>query len=98
MWIHRIHLFAGSPRTAFIVRVGIGRVGIPLGAAVFTWSLLANYATSFEHLQTVDGWLRMLLFAVLCIGEWVIAAGWIAGSLLWLWRQAPVKSKRERRR
>ncbi len=97
MWTLRIHQFAGSPRTAFIVRVGIGRVGMALGAAAFAWSLLANYATSLEHLRTLNGWLRMLLFAALCIGEWVIAAGWIVGSLLWLWRNAPANDKRKRR-
>jgi hypothetical protein len=68
------------------------------GATVFTWSLFSNYATSFEYLRTLDGWLRMLLFAVLCIGEWVIAAGWIVGSLLWLWRDTPGNDKRKRRR
>jgi hypothetical protein len=97
MWTHPFHLFAGSPRTAFIVRVGIGRIGIPLGTTVFAWSLLTNYATSFEHLRTLNGWLRMLLFAILCIGEWVIAAGWIVGSLLWLWRDAPANDTRKRR-
>lgn len=56
MWTHRIHQFAGSPRTTYIVQVGIGRVGIPLGTGVFVWLLVTNYGTSFEHLRTLDGW------------------------------------------
>lgn len=90
MWTHRIHQFAGSPRTMYIVRVGIGRVGIPLGTSVFVWLLVTNYSTSFEHLRTLDGWLRLLFFALVCLGEWVLAAGWIVGNLLWLWRASPV--------
>jgi hypothetical protein len=96
MWTHRIHVFAGSPRTAFIVRVGIGRVGVPLGTLVFIWSFVTNYATTFAHLRTLDGWLRMLLVAVLLAAEWVVGAGWIVGSVLWHTRGA-ARNEREHR-
>lgn len=98
MWIPRIRFHAVSPRAAFIARVGIGCVGVPLGCIVFAWLLATNYATSFEHLRTAHGWLRLLLLAAVCFVEWVIAAGWIAGSLLWLWRTQPVRDRRGRRR
>jgi hypothetical protein len=33
-----------------------------------------------------------------CLAEWVVAAGWIAGSLLWLWRSAPPSNDKRRHR
>lgn len=76
-------------RRTFILRRGILRYGIPLGMAVFAWVVSGTYYTTLERLETRAGWLRLLLFLVLCIGEWVIGAGWVIGRLLWYLRQRP---------
>lgn len=72
-----------APRTAFIIRVGICGIGVPLGTVVFIATLVDEYRTIFEGLRTSAGWLWLLGAAVLCIGEWVLGAGWLIGTALW---------------
>ncbi len=72
-----------SLRAAFILRVGVCHIGVPLGTVVFIVTLVGEYGTVFEGLRTSAGWLRLLGLAVLCIGEWVLGAGWLIGAALW---------------
>ncbi len=85
-----------SPRAAFIMRVGICRIGVPLGAIVFIVTLVDEYGTVFERLRTSSGWIRLLGVAVLCIGEWVVGAGWLIGAALWHGRDVIGRERRPR--
>lgn len=83
-----------SSRAAFIMRVGICRIGVPLGAIVFIVTLVDEYRTVFERLRTSSGWVRLLGVAVLCIGEWVVGAGWFIGAALWHGRDVIGRERR----
>jgi len=72
-----------SDRAAYIMRVGMGRIGVPIGAIIFVWLLADGYRTTFESLRPATGWLRLLGTAMLCVVEWVIGAGWVIGTALW---------------
>jgi hypothetical protein len=85
-----------SPRTAFIMRVGICRIGVPLGTIVFIVTLVDEYRTIFESLRTSAGWVRLLGVAGLCIGEWVLGAGWLIGVALWHGRDVVGRERRPR--
>jgi hypothetical protein len=78
-----ITLLPHSARAAYIMRVGVCRIGVPLGAIALLVTLVDGYRTTFESLRTSDGWLRLLGAAVLCIVEWVLGAGWLIGAALW---------------
>src|ERR671936_836178 len=79
-----------SERARFIVRNGVLRVGLPLGTVVFAWVLVTQYTSTFEHLRTLAGVLRMGAFLLLCLGEWTLGAGWLIGTVLWaLWGAPP---------
>jgi hypothetical protein len=73
-------------RRAFILRYGILRYGLVLGVLMFAWVVTGKYGTALDHLRTPAGWLRLVLLLVVCIGEWVIGAGWLIGMLLWYLR------------
>jgi hypothetical protein len=83
-----------SARAAFIMRVGVCRIGVPLGTAVFIATLLGEYRAAFEGLRTPAAWLRLLGVAVLCVGEWVLGAGWLIGAALWHGREAIERERR----
>jgi predicted branched-subunit amino acid permease len=83
-----------SSRAAFIIRVGVCRIGAALGTVVFIAALVDQYRTSFESLRTLAGWVRLLALAVLCIGEWVIGAGWLIGTVIWHGREAIERDRR----
>ncbi len=83
-----------SARAAFIMRVGVCRIGLPLGTAIFIATLLGEHRTAFESLRTPAAWLRLLGVAVLCVGEWVIGAGWLIGTALWHGREAIERDRR----
>lgn len=72
-----------SPRAAYIMRVGVIRIGLPIGAIVFIAAVPDEYRTILKSLRSSAGWLRLLGVAVLCIGEWVLGAGWLIGAALW---------------
>ncbi len=83
-----------SSPTAFIIRVGVCRFGVAVGTGVFIATLVDQYRSSFESLRTLAGWIRLLVIAVLCIGEWVIGAGWLIGTVLWHGQQAIDRDRR----
>jgi hypothetical protein len=78
-----------SERARFIVRNGVLHVGLPLGAVVFVWAVVTQYATTFEHLRTCAGLFRVGAFLLLCLGEWTLGAGWLVGMALWALRGPP---------
>jgi hypothetical protein len=83
-----------SARAAFIMRVGVCRIGVPLGTVVFIVTLGDGYRTVFEGLRTPAGRLRLLGLAILCIGEWVLGAGWLIGTALWHGRDMMGRERR----
>ena len=84
-----------SDRAAYIMRVGIGRIGVPIGTIVFVWPLVDGYRTNFEGLQTETGWRRLLGTAILCVVEWLFGVGWMIGAAL---RHGQDVVRRDRRR
>lgn len=76
------HLFR-SERAAYIWRNGIIRCGVPLGAVVFLWVMVAQFGTTLDGLHTRDGWLRLGLLLLITLGEWTLGAGWLIGAALW---------------
>jgi hypothetical protein len=85
-----------SARAAFIMRVGVYRIGVPLGSVVFIVTLVDDYRTAFEGLRSAAGWLRLLGLAVLCIFEWVLGAGWLIGTALWHGHEAIQRDRRQK--
>jgi hypothetical protein len=79
-----------AERRRFILCHGILRYGILLGGAIFAWIVSGEYAGPLEHLHTRTGWLRLAFLLLLCVGEWVIGAGWLIGRGLWFLRQHPL--------
>lgn len=72
-----------SDRATFIWRNGIVRCGIPLGAIVFLWVVVAQFSTTLDGLQTRSGWLELGLLLLICVGEWTLGGGWLIGAALW---------------
>jgi hypothetical protein len=78
-----------AERRRFVLHHGILRYGIPLGGVVFVWIVAGEYAGPLQRLRTGAGWLRLGILLLLCVGEWIIGAGWLIGRGLWFLRQHP---------
>lgn len=76
----------------FIVREGILRRGIAVGAVV-----TALYIAATRGDQTIDlwSWHSMTLVA-LCFLEWTIGAGWLIGTAMWSMREQAAQRRRDR--
>lgn len=72
-----------SERAAYIWRNGILRCGVPLGTVVFLWVVVAQFATTLDRLHTRAGWLKLGLFLLISMAEWMLGAGWLIGAGLW---------------